>query len=116
MKSRYYPLHLGVTAVFVSSLTLLACSHSPPTAELRGARDSIARAEYDGARQLAAQPFQMAQDRLARAQTNVTNNDMGQAKNLAEEAQADADYADAVANTKKTATAAAELQGAQQKP
>jgi hypothetical protein len=115
MKSQHCPLYLGVAVAFVSSLTLVACTRSPPTAELRGARDSIARAEYDGARQLAAQPFQMAKDKLAGAQTDVMNNDMGHAKNQAEEAQADADYADAVANAKKTATAAAELQRAQQK-
>jgi hypothetical protein len=104
---------LAMTALLALTMALAACSSSPPTSELRGARDAIARAEYDGARQLAPQPLQMAHDKMARAQSQVANSNMDQAKDLAEEAQADADYADAVAVVQKSTQTVQQLQGAQ---
>jgi hypothetical protein len=56
----------------------------------------------------------MAQDKLARAQDNIKNKNMDEAKWLAEQSQADADYADAVAVVAKTQQGAAELQQFQQ--
>jgi Domain of unknown function (DUF4398) len=103
----------GMPVVVGLTLALAACAAPPPTAELRGARDSIARAQYDGAPDLATQPFQTAQDKLASARSGVSNGDMDQAKALAEESQADADYADAVSVVKKTASTASQLQGLQ---
>jgi hypothetical protein len=115
MKWAHGSQYLVASAALGSSLALVACAQSPPTAEMRGARDSIARAAYDGAPDLAPQPFHAAQDKVARAQSGVNDNDMTQAKYLAEEAQADADYADAASNAAKTTATAMQLQGAQQK-
>jgi hypothetical protein len=107
-------LRFGAGAAVSATLLLAACADAP-TAEMRGARDSIARAEYDGAPQLAAEPFQAAQDKSAKAESSVTGGHMDQAKNLAEEAQADADYADAISVAIKTGESATQLQAAQQK-
>lgn len=115
MRSQNIGCQLGATGVFALVAILAACSSPAPTAELRAARDTVARAQYDGAPQLAPQPFQMAEGKLAKAQANVQNKDMDQAKWLAEESQADADYADAVANVMKTQQGAAQLQQFQQK-
>ena len=70
------------------TLGLAACSGTPPNAELRAAGDAIARAQYDGAQQLAPQPLQMAQNKLTGAHHAVSTDDMDQAKWLAEEAEA----------------------------
>ena len=107
-------LCFGTSAALSTALLLAACADAP-TAEMRGARDSIARAQFDGAPQLAAEPFQSAQDKSAKAQSSVSDGHMGQAKTLAEESQADADYADAVSVAAKTNASAMQLQGAQQK-
>ncbi len=115
MKSPQKIRRVGLPIAVASTLALVACAGgSPPAAEMRGARDSIARAQYDGAAHFAPQPFQGSQDKLNRAQGSVQNNDMRQARDLAEEAQADADYADAVSNAQKAANGASQLQDLQQ--
>ena len=105
---------LAAPAILATALALAACSSAPPpTAEMRGARDAIARAQDDGAAQLAPQPLQMAQDKLARAQADVTNDKNDAAKRWAEQAQADADFAAASSNAQKAEHTASELTDAQ---
>jgi hypothetical protein len=97
------------------TLGLAACSGPQPTAELRSAGDAIARAQYDGAQQLAPQPLQMAQGKLSSAHSAANKDDMDQAKWLAEESEADANYAAATANAQRIGNTASELTGAQRR-
>jgi hypothetical protein len=116
MNSRFTPRRLALSAVLAAIPALAACSASPPTAEIRSARDAVARAEYDGAAQLAPAPLQQAHTKLATAQTSVSNKEMDRARNFAEEAQADADYADAVSVVQKSGQTSQQMQLMQRRP
>ncbi|MGO8920164.1 MAG: DUF4398 domain-containing protein [Stellaceae bacterium] len=116
MKSQNAKWRLGALTIFASALALAACAGPPvPTAEMRGAGDAIARAQDDGAEQLAPQALQMAQTKLSGAQADVKNDKNEEARRLAEQAEADAEYADASANAQRVTNTATELTGAQQR-
>jgi hypothetical protein len=102
------------SALLVATVTLAACSSPPPTNQLRDARDAIEQAQSFGAQEIAPQPLQMAQSKLARAEAAVKDKDMDVAANLAVEAQADANYAGALAVEHKTAQTQQQLQQYQQ--
>lgn len=110
MPSRVNTRRLALPALLTAVAALAACSQPPPTAEIRTARDAIARAEYDGATQLAPEPLQSAHAKLASAQGAVSKEEMDRARNFAEESAADADYADAISVNRKTAQSNEQLQ------
>jgi hypothetical protein len=82
---------------------------------MRSAGDAIARAQDNGAQSLAPQPLQMAQDKLNRAHAAVNAKDMTTAERLAEQSEADANYAGTTANAQRVSTTAQELQQYEQK-
>jgi len=103
-------------SLIFATLALAACSSGPPpTAEIRAAGDAISRAQYDGAQQLAPQPLEMAQNKLAGAHDAANRDNMDHAKWLAEESEADAEYAGATANQQRIANTAGELTAAQRR-
>lgn len=105
----------GSTAVAMT-LTLASCGGEPvPTGAMRSAADAIARAQNDGAEQLAAQDLQMAQSKLANAHSQVAADNNADARRSAEQAGADADYADAVSNAQRVSNTAGQLQELQQR-
>jgi hypothetical protein len=102
--------------LLASALALAACAEpQPPTGEIQNAREAIARAEENGAKTLAPQPLQMAEEKLDRAQTAVAQEDMTTARYLAEEAAVDADLAGTTSNAQRIANTANELQGARRR-
>jgi len=114
MTLRHHGRRLAAPAILATAFALAACSSTPPpTAEMRGARDAVARAQDDGAAQLAPQPFELAQGKLAKAQADVTNNKNDAARRWAEQAQADADFAAASSNAQKAEHTASELTDAE---
>ena len=107
---------LTAPAIIASVLALAACAEpQPPTAALRSAGDAIARAEQNGAQSVAPQPLQMAQDKLNRAHAAVNAKDMTTAERLAEQSEADANYANATSNAVRISATASELQGLEQR-
>jgi hypothetical protein len=116
MKSQLVHRCIAVSALLVPTFMLAACAEPlPPTAEIRSARDAIAQAEENGARALAPEPLQMAEDKLNRAEAAVRVSDMTKAEYLAEEAGVDANLASSSANAQRVGNTANELQGARRR-
>ncbi len=91
-------------------VALAACAAPPPTLELNRANAAIQDAKLDGAEHLASTQLQTAQATLAKAQQQVSAENMTQAKYLAEEAEMDAIYADQTALAQRAQMTAASLQ------
>ncbi len=96
-------------AVFATLVS--ACAHrvDPPDAQLVEARASIRQAESDDARNTASVDLAAAQDKLRRAEAAARSKDFETARDLAEEARADADLADHKTRAVKAQLAAQEL-------
>lgn len=115
MTTRYGTWHPGAVAALALALALAGCAGPPvPSAEMRSAGDSIARAKEDGAEQLSPQALQLAEDKMNRARAAV-NKDNDAARRLAEQADVDAEYAATAANAQRVSNTASELTGAQQR-
>ena len=101
----------AVPAIVIAALALAACQSSPPpTAALERARTSIEGAQLDGAQELAPAQLQSAQSKLSSAQAAVGQQDMEQARYLAEEAEMEGINAGQVAQAQKAVNTQAELQ------
>ena len=115
MTSRHKQWRLAAASVALA-LAVVACAETPaPTAQIRSAREAIARAEENGAKAIAPEPLQMAQNKLDAAQSAVQQKEMDKAAFMAEEAEADADLASATANAQRVSNTAEQLQGAQRR-
>ena len=107
------PLFLGrngplITVLVVACAALLAaCAGNPPTAELAVGRAAVERATGPAA----DAPIEMAaaRDKLARATTGYANKDYALARQLADEADADATLAEAQARSARSTRALAEV-------
>lgn len=99
----------GLLAIVVG-LGLTGCGATlPPRAELTAAEVAISGAREADATEYAAGPFALAQDKLARAQDALAREDHTTARRLAEQAEVDAQFAEAVARSEVTHARAAEL-------
>ena len=100
-------------AALLASIALGACATTPPpTAEMALSTAAVAHAAGAGANELAPAQMQTARDKLARANTAMGAKDYAAARSLAEEARADAQLAEARAETAKATKAADEVQRA----
>jgi uncharacterized protein DUF4398 len=102
----------AAAGVLLSALALGACAQIP-SHEIAHARDTIVRAEEDGALNLAPAPLQMAQEKLDKAKAASRAGEYAQARRLAGQAEVDADYASATARAEqavKTASTVADTE------
>ena len=85
-------------------LTMAACSGGPerPVAEIASAEATIERAEQSGARQFSSADLDMAREKLAEARAASDRGDHAVARRLAEQAEVDAEYAAAAAETERS--------------
>lgn len=91
-----------VAATVILPLALVACATSspPPDSDLAAARTAILQAE-PVAYEYAPAELRLAQDKLSRAERAMTRDDWREARRLAEEAEADARYARALAENER---------------
>lgn len=92
------------------SVLLGACASTPPpTAEVAVSAAAVAHAAGAGAPEGAPAEMRSARDKLARANLAMTNKDYAEARTLALEATADAQLAEARAEAAKSRKAADEV-------
>jgi Domain of unknown function (DUF4398) len=89
---------------------LAACASDPaPEAELAAAEVALDEAEEANAPAQASGPYELARDKLDRAREAVEDDDMVEARRLAEQALVDAQLAEAQARSEVARQNAAEL-------
>jgi hypothetical protein len=97
------------------ALTVAGCASTPiPNEKIAVAKSSVARAEQSGAPEYAPVEMAAARDKLARAERAAANKDGQPATQLAEQANADAQLAEATAQEHKSHKAAVEFDASMQ--
>lgn len=92
-------------------IALAGCSSMPrPDAELAGASAALMSAQNQGATQYAPVSMDRAREKLQQAEKAIQKEKYGQAKRLAEEAQADAELALATAGKEEAELAVREME------
>lgn len=109
MKSRTTLAVLAIGPAFWLSAFASGCAGNPPKEEIASAQSLVQRAEQQGAAQFAPRPLREAKDKIAKAEGEVNDDDYGDARRLAEQAQADAMLAAVETDRGKTKAAVAEL-------
>ncbi|HXP66826.1 MAG TPA: DUF4398 domain-containing protein [Steroidobacteraceae bacterium] len=90
-------------------ISVAACVTTPvPNEKIAVAKSSVQRAEQAGAQEFAPVEMASARDKLARAEKAAADNQTVPATQLAEQANADAQLAEATAQEKRTRKAAME--------
>lgn len=94
-----------------ASMLLAGCASTPaPTEQLAVSAAAVSRADSAGAATLAPAEMQMAREKLEQARLAMTREDFDNARNLAQEAQVDAQLAEAKSRSGEARKAAGELQ------
>lgn len=97
------------------ALSAAGCATTPvPSEKIAVAKSSVQAAEQAGAPELAPVEMAAARDKLARAEKAAADRDAQPATDLAEQANADAQLAEATAQEKRSHKAAMELESSLQ--
>jgi predicted outer membrane protein len=107
-----YPLHSArLVAVLAAGVLLAACASAPvPTTQLAASTAAYESARGVGAQQLAPAEFALAQQKIEQAQLAIKAGENERARRLAEEAEADARLASALAASARSQAAIDEIQ------
>ena len=103
---------IGLSALIAgTSFLMAACASTPaPTEQMAVSGAAVTRAAGAGGTEMAPAEMQTAREKLDRAKLAMSKEDYDTARNLAEEAQVDAQLAEAKARSGKARKAADELQ------
>jgi hypothetical protein len=105
----------GAAACAALAFGLAACASTPiPNEKIAVAKASVQRAEQSGAPELAPVEMAAAHDKLARAEAAAAHHDAEPATQLAEQANADAQLAEATAQQQRSRKAAMEFDASMQ--
>ena len=113
-KSFAMPIRLGVIALTSSLLVALSgCANTPaPKEQMAVAEAAVQRATTTSTHETAAGELQLAADKLASARAAMTREEYALAKQLAEQAQVDAQVAELRAQSARSRKAAVETENA----
>jgi len=96
-------------AALILALSACASEKTPATAEVAVSKNAVENAVSAGAADLAPAEINLARDKMMRANAALANKDYALARDLANQAQADAKLAQSKANSAKATAAAAAL-------
>ncbi len=96
-------------AALILSLAACASEKIPATADVAVSKNAVENAVSAGAADLAPAEINAARDKMMRANAALANKDYALARDLANQAQADAKLAQSKANSAKATSAAAAL-------
>jgi hypothetical protein len=114
--NQFYQLKLwqmlrGIGVSVVTALITAGCASMPaPTEQMAVSKAAINNASSAGGNELAPQPFKSALQKMDAAEQAMAEKDYPRARQLAEEAQVDAQLAAVTARSAKAQKAAFELQ------
>lgn len=108
---RIFSKRIGFIGAGLAAAQLIsACAGNPPTAEMALAKASVINATAAGGNEFAPIPLRAAMDKMEGAEQAMGSQNYADARNLAEEADVDAQLAAATARAAKTQKAVNQLQ------
>jgi hypothetical protein len=96
-------------AAMILALSACASEKTPATADVAVSKNAVENAVSAGAADLAPAEINLAREKMMRANAALANKDYALARDLANQAQADAKLAQSKANSAKATAAAAAL-------
>lgn len=106
-----HPFIRNLSVISIAVVVMAGCASTPaPTQQIALANTAITSANSDGGNEFAPTQLKSAIDKLAAAQRAMGEKDYALAKQLAEQAQVDAQLASAIATSTKAKKAADALQ------
>lgn len=107
-----YQMHRIVVTV-AAAIFMAGCASTPaPTEQMVTSRAAVSNASSAGGNEFAPLQMKSAMEKMAGAEQAITDKKYDQARQLAEQAQVDAQLAEAMARSAKAQKAADELQEA----
>ena len=104
-----YQMMRSVCVITVGAIFIAGCAGAPPTEQMAVSKVAVSNATSAGGNEFAPLPLKSAMDKMDAAERAMTAEDYVLARQLAEEAQVDAQLAAATARSAKAQKAAAAL-------
>lgn len=96
--------------MIVGTVIIAGCASAPPTEQMAVSKVAISAATSAGGNEFAPVALKLAMDKMDAAERSITDGDYVNARQLAEQAQVDAQLAAATARSAKAQKAASALQ------